>query len=69
MWIKTSFFSLFLAITLSGCFYQNACGISNSYWDEKGYYYDAQGGYHEVCPDNILYKDEVLKQQQEQEVW
>lgn len=54
---------------LSGCLYQNACGISNSYWDEKGYYYDAQGNYREVCPENLIYKDEVLRKQQEQEVW
>lgn len=67
------FFIVFLSVIgillFNGCYYQNACGISNSYWDEKGYYYDSQGNYHEVCPDNIIYKDEVLKQQQQEAVW
>nr|WP_034290083.1 hypothetical protein [Helicobacter sp. MIT 11-5569] len=67
--MKKSLLSFLIAMGFSGCFYQNACGISNSYWDEKSYYYDAEGKYHEVCPDNIIYKDEVLRQQQEQEVW
>ncbi|QOQ98785.1 hypothetical protein IP360_00030 [Helicobacter winghamensis] len=69
MWIKISLFSFFLAFSFSGCFYQNSCGISNSYWDEKSYYYDADGKYHEVCPDNIIYKDKVLKEQEQEEVW
>lgn len=53
------------AVLYGGC-YQNACGISSSYWDEKGYYYDAQGNYHETCPENLIYKEKAL-QQQEQE--
>ncbi len=67
MWQK-SFLSLLVAFVLSGC-YQNSCGLSESYWDEKTYYYDAEGRYHEVCPDNFLYKDKVLQKQQEEEVW
>ncbi|MDD6055776.1 MAG: hypothetical protein SOW25_03570 [Helicobacter sp.] len=58
-----------LAIFFSGCVYQNACGISNSYWDEKESYYDSQGNYREVCPDNLIYKDKVLKEQNLEEVW
>lgn len=48
----------------SGC-YQNACGISSSYWDEKSYYYDAQGNYHEKCPDNLIYTEKALQQQEQ----
>ena len=51
-------------ILLGGC-YQNACGISSSYWDEKSYYYDAQGNYREKCPDNLIYKEKALQQQEQ----
>ncbi|WP_104721269.1 hypothetical protein [Helicobacter mesocricetorum] len=47
-------------VFLSGCLYRNKCGYSNSYWEEKGYYYDAQGNYREICPpDNIIYRDDA----------
>lgn len=69
MRIRQIILMFFVAVFYGGCFYENACGISNSYWDEKGYYYDAQGQYHETCPDNLIYKDEVLKRQQQEEIW
>ncbi|WP_238699045.1 hypothetical protein [Helicobacter sp. MIT 05-5294] len=52
------------AIISNGC-YQNSCGISSSYWDEKTYYYDGQGNYREKCPDNIIYKEKALQQQEQ----
>ena len=52
------FFNLLgIALLFSGCIYHNECGYSDSYWDEKSYYYDSQGNYIEVCPDNLLYKE------------
>lgn len=55
---------ILVCLVSSGC-YQNSCGISSSYWDEKTYYYDAQGNYHEKCPDNIIYKEKALQQQEQ----
>lgn len=49
-----------IALNLSGCVYRNKCGYSTSYWDDKEYYYDSQGNYKEVCPDNFIYRDEYI---------
>ncbi|EES90215.1 hypothetical protein [Helicobacter canadensis] len=58
--------SLIISTFLSGCLYRNECGYSNSYWDEKGYYYDSQGNYVETCPDNLIYKDGKQPQMREE---
>lgn len=58
--------TLFFGFMLGGCLYYNSCGFSNAYWDEKQYYYDAEGKYHEVCPQNLIYKNNTPR---EEEVW
>ncbi len=58
--------SLIIALVFSGCLYRNECGYSNSYWDEKGYYYDSQGNYVETCPQNVFYRDDKKPKAQEE---
>lgn len=55
-----------LLAILNGCLYRNDCGYGNAVWDNKTYYYDAQGNYREKCPDNVIYNDESLRQNQDQ---
>lgn len=47
-------FITLLPLFFSGCFWQNKCGISTHYYDEKKSYYDSQGNYIEECPENNI---------------
>lgn len=64
--MKIVLVSFIVAFIFSGCLYRNACGYGNSVWEDKTYYYDAQGNYREKCPDNVIYTDEALQQSQDQ---
>lgn len=43
----------FLMLFFSAC-YINERGISNRYYDDCTYYYDATGTYRESCPKNWI---------------
>lgn len=49
-----------IAFSFLGCMHRNECGYSSNFWAEKSYYYDAQGRYREICPQNIIYRDDAL---------
>ena len=49
---------LILPFLLSGCLYVNDRGIDTRYYNDCKEYYDAMGGYHKICDDNLIeYKD------------
>ena len=57
LWMGANFIGA--VVLLNGCLYRNQCGYSNFYWEDKSYYYDAQGNYRETCPDNVIYRDDA----------
>lgn len=63
--MKIMLIGFVIASLFSGCLYRNSCGYGNAVWEDKTYYYDAQGNYREKCPDNVIYTDEALQQSQE----
>ncbi len=44
-------------LLLTGC--ANKRGISMKYYNECREYYDLQGSYHKVCPENMVEYEEI----------
>lgn len=67
-------FMALITILFNGCLYNNECGLSPYYYDEKKSYYDSQGNYIEKCPERNVYKfenaqDGDMSEKELQEPW